>query len=153
MICNGEESSGRERLTVLCWVCVRKTLIQRKTATSHVPAAWTDIASPPLGAATREPYAGHTPECAQNTRVNKSTYTHPSTHPSISVSYHRDHPLAGVQQLGRQVSRSWSDFQHNVRRLDLRLGDDGLDHQRVFQNVLSFTLVKLQPSRSLRRRC
>ena len=65
------------------------------------------------------------------------------------VVLHRDHPLAGIQQLGRQVAGSRPDLQHDVRRLDLRLGNHGLDHQRVFQNVLSFTLVEFQPSRSL----
>ena len=67
-----------------------------------------------------------------------------------AIQLHGDHLFSNLQQLHGQVAGSRADFQHHIRRLDARLGDDGVDNLRVLEDVLALGFVELQ---ACSRRC
>lgn len=66
----------------------------------------------------------------------------PCTH-HAGVQLHGHHFFRAFQQLHGQVARAGPNFQDHIGGLEPGLVDDGLHHQRVFQDVLAFGLVEL----------
>ena len=84
------------------------------------------------------------PHCICCTSLRCHRGTRLATHHAW-VDLHCNHFLGSFQQLHGQVSSSWANFEDNISALHSSLVNDGLQDQRVFEDMLAFAFQELEP--------